>query len=51
MSLLTLVWQLIREFMGFAPPGSALSVFNGLIGVAVVLAIITEELIVVEGKI
>jgi hypothetical protein len=51
MSLLTLVWRLVREFMGLAPPGSALSVFTGVIGVAVVLAIITEELIVVEGKI
>jgi len=51
MSLLTLVWRLVSEFMGLAPPGSALSLFNGLIGVAVVLAIITEELIVVEGKI
>jgi hypothetical protein len=51
MSLLTLVWRLVREFMGLAPPGSALSLFTGVIGVAVVLAIITEELIVVEGKI
>jgi len=51
MSLLTLVWKLASEFMGLAPLGSALSVFTGAIGVAVVLAIITEELIVVEGKI
>ncbi len=51
MSLLTLVWRLVREFMGLAPPGSALDLFNGIIGLAVVLAIITEELIVVEGKI
>ncbi len=51
MSLLTLAWKLISEFMGLAPPGSAFSVFTGFVGVTVVLAIITEELIVVEGKI
>lgn len=48
MSLMTLIWRIASEFIGLSPPGSALSVFNGFIGVTVILAIITEELIVLK---
>ncbi len=49
MSLLTLLWRIISIFMGLAPLESLFIGFNGLLGIALILAIITEEIIVAEG--
>jgi hypothetical protein len=49
MSILTFIWRIVSIFIGLAPLGSLLTGFNGVLGVALVLAIITEELIIVEG--
>ena len=50
MSLLTLIWRIVSVFMGLAPLESLLIGFNGMLGLAFILAIITEELVVIEGK-
>ncbi|MFX1491336.1 MAG: hypothetical protein ACFFBU_03695 [Promethearchaeota archaeon] len=49
MSMMTLLWRIVSILIGLAPLGSFLNGFNGLLGVALVSAIITEELIVIEG--